>query len=83
MLKERTIFISGIVLAFLPFSGFPILWKKILIALIGLFLSYIAYLQYKEKNLLSTGPKKTETYTENESNINSKPQQWLKRVKLI
>ncbi len=70
MLKERTIFIAGIVLAFLPFSGFPTLWKKILIAVIGLFLSYIAYLQYKEKQLLSTGPKKTETYAENESDIN-------------
>lgn len=75
MLKERTIFISGIILAFLPFSGFPTLWKKILIALIGLFLSYIAYLQYKEKNLLLTGPKKTETYTENESSINSNLEQ--------
>lgn len=67
MAKERTIFILGIVLAFLPFSGFPTLWKKILISLIGLIFSYLAYLLYKDKKKLGTAAKKTETYAENES----------------
>ena len=56
MAKERLIFILGIVVALLSFSGFPTGFKKFLFVVIGLGLAYLAYLLYKEKRGLKASP---------------------------
>jgi hypothetical protein len=48
MRKERTLFIIGIWVAFLPYFGFPETWRKILFIITGIGLIYLAYLFYKE-----------------------------------
>lgn len=48
MRKERTLFILGLWIIILPFSGFPTSWKTFLLALTGLAVIYLAYLFYLE-----------------------------------
>ena len=49
MRKERTLLILGIVIAFLPFLGFPNSWREVLFVMIGLSIIYLAYLFYLER----------------------------------
>ena len=46
MRKEKTLFIIGLWIILLPFSGFPSLWRTFLFILTGLVTMYIAYLFY-------------------------------------
>ncbi len=43
-LKTRLLMITGAVLAVLPYLGFPILWKRVLMTLGGIFIIIIAFL---------------------------------------
>lgn len=53
MRKERTLLIVGILIAMLPFLGFPDLFRSILICLSGLFVCFIAYRFYVKERLLA------------------------------
>jgi hypothetical protein len=46
MRKERALFIIGLWIIVLPYSGFPSSWRTFLFLLTGLVLMYIAYLFY-------------------------------------
>jgi threonine/homoserine/homoserine lactone efflux protein len=68
MTNQRTIFILGLVVAIMPFLGFPSSWKKVFYILLGFGIAYLAYLLYKEKKAsVSTKENRTNTYTDNRS----------------
>lgn len=46
MRKERALFIIGLLIMVLPYSGFPSFWRTFLLFILGLFTVYIAYLFY-------------------------------------
>ncbi len=48
MRKARILLILGLWIAALPYLGFPMLWKNILISLSGLVLAYTEYLNFRE-----------------------------------
>ncbi len=48
MRKEKTLFIIGLWVSILSFSGFPLLWRNILFVLTGIAIMYLAYLFYLE-----------------------------------
>jgi cbb3-type cytochrome oxidase subunit 3 len=48
MRKEKTLFILGLWIVFLPFLGFPNSWRKFLFFLTGVCVMYLAYLFYKQ-----------------------------------
>ncbi len=61
MNKERLVFILGILIAILSYSGFPVSWKKFFYLIIGLGLAYTAYLLYKEKKMMQNNAKKADS----------------------
>jgi len=66
MKKQRTIFILGIITAIMPFLGFPNSWRKLFFVLLGLSISYFAYLLYMEKKgVVSIKQDRSNTYTDN------------------
>lgn len=46
MRKEKALFVIGIWIMVLPFSGFPSLWRTLLFLATGLVIMYVAYLFY-------------------------------------
>lgn len=48
MRKERTLFIIGLWIIVLPFTGFPSFWRTIFFVITGFLLVYLAYLFYME-----------------------------------
>ncbi len=59
----RILLISGVWIAVLPYLGFPIFWKNILITLTGLGAVYLGYLLYKKEK---TGTAETyDNFSEN------------------
>jgi len=46
MRKERSLFVIGLLIIVLPYSGFPSSWRTFLFVLLGLCVVYIAYLFY-------------------------------------
>lgn len=57
MRKEKTLFIIGLWVMILSFSGFPLFWRNILFVLTGIsiiYLAYLFYLEFKERSLNSS-----------------------------
>jgi hypothetical protein len=54
MRKEKTLFIIGLWLIILSFSGFSITWRRILFSLTGIAIMYLAYLFYLEVKVRSS-----------------------------
>ena len=50
MSKNLTLFIFGVLVAVLPFSGFPSVWKNIFFVLLGLGVAFVAVLLSKRIN---------------------------------
>jgi hypothetical protein len=48
MRKERALFIIGLWIILLPFSGFPSMWRTLFFVVTGLVVLYIAYLFYTQ-----------------------------------
>lgn len=48
MTKARILLILGVLVAILPYLGFPSSWKDILYTLLGLALMYFSYILYKD-----------------------------------
>ena len=46
MRKERALFVIGLLIMLLPYSGFPSSWRTFMFFIIGLCTLYIAYLFY-------------------------------------
>ncbi len=64
MIKQRLVFIAGIIVALLPYSGFPANWKKVFFVFFGLLIAFLSYLLYREKK--NSMPKKKDvTYMDN------------------
>jgi len=57
MSKERKILILGILTALLPISGFPTNWKKFLLFIVGILISYMAW-QILRENKNNKKPQK-------------------------
>ncbi len=66
MRKERALFIIGLWIILLPFSGFPSFWRTGLFFITGLVLIYIAYLFYiKAKNDIAENSNHSKTFVDN------------------
>ena len=66
MRKEKTLFIIGLWIVVLSFSGFPTTTKQILLLITGLALMYLAYLYYLEvKARLSKDINHSKTFIDN------------------
>jgi len=66
MRKEKTLFIIGLWVALLSFSGFPLLWRNILFVLTGIAIMYLAYLFYLEfKARLASAIDHSKTFVDN------------------
>lgn len=66
MRKEKTLFIIGLWVIFLPFLGFPNLWRKILFVITGFLIIYIAYLFYIEVKIrLAKNSERSKTFVDN------------------
>ncbi len=69
MQTARTLLILGIWIAVLPYLGFPLFFKNILLTLSGFFLIYIAYgLYVKIKLALEKKKRKFDNFSENNQN---------------
>jgi hypothetical protein len=66
MRKEKTLFILGIWIVFLPFLGFPNSWRKFLFFLTGACVIYLAYLFYKQNRaMMPKEENKMESFVDN------------------
>lgn len=70
MSKARILFIFGIVIAALPYLGFPIFWKNILFTILGLSLAFFAYMIRRERKEIMEDKKNFENFSENSFNEN-------------
>lgn len=72
MSKSRILFIFGILIAVLPYLGFPIFWKSLLFSLLGLGLAFFAYMMHRESKEHIEAQKKQnfENFSENNFNEN-------------
>lgn len=43
MSKETIVFITGILLLFIPFLGVPLLWREYAVASLGVLLTFVGY----------------------------------------
>ena len=69
MQTARTLLILGIWITVLPYLGFPLFFKNILLTLSGFFLIYIAYgLYVKIKLALEKKKRKFDNFSENNQN---------------
>lgn len=69
MQTARTLLILGIWIALLPYLGFPLFWKNILMSISGFVLIYIAYgLYVKIKLALDKKKRKFDNFSENNQN---------------
>ncbi len=70
MIKQRLIFIAGIIVALMPYSGFPVSWKNTFFVILGLLITFLSYFLYREKkNSLPQKKEGSETFTENRTRI--------------
>lgn len=66
MRKERTLLVIGLLVAILPFLGFPNNWRRLLFVLLGVALVYLAYLFYKQaKARLAINSNHSKTFVDN------------------
>jgi hypothetical protein len=66
MQTARTLLFLGIWIALLPYLGFPLFWRNLLISISGIGLVYIAYgLYVKIKMVLERKKKKFDNFSEN------------------
>ncbi len=66
MRKERTLFIIGLWVIVLPFSGFPSLWKTFLFGMTGIALVYLSYLFYLQvKKSIPKDQNHSKTFVDN------------------
>ncbi len=66
MRKERTLLIIGLLVAVLPFLGFPNSWRKVFFVILGFALVYLAYLFYKQaKARMSINSNHSKTFVDN------------------
>ncbi len=66
MSKSRTLFIFGILIAVLPYLGFPIFWKNIIFTILGLGLALFAYIVHREsKGHIEAHKQNFENFSEN------------------
>ncbi len=67
VLHEKVIITCGVVLMLLPFTGFPLFWKKVLTVLIGLVVTYFGLIilrGIRRHKREEHSEKRTETFTE-------------------
>ena len=56
----------GVFIAVLPYLGFPYIWKNIFFTLLGLGISFFAYILHKNSKVKKTEEKIFENFKENE-----------------
>ncbi len=66
MRKERSLFVIGLLIIVLPYSGFPSSWRTFIFAVLGLCVVYIAYLFYIQAKInLSKDSNHSKTFIDN------------------
>ncbi len=66
MRKERTLFIIGLWIIILPFTGFPPSWKTFFFVITGISIIYLAYLFYTQiKNNMPKVENHSKTFVDN------------------
>jgi hypothetical protein len=85
MLAQRLLFGSGILVALLPFLGFPSNWDTVFYVLLGLFVSFISFSikDMHQKIKLPNSPNLESSFTENNPMYESVPTAKRKRVRRI
>jgi hypothetical protein len=72
MRKERTLFVLGLLVTILPFSGFPQTWREVFFVIIGLGLICLAYLFYTEgKRRVLRNTTESKTFIDNIENTHN------------
>jgi len=80
MVKISSIFVLGLFVALMPFSGFPIAWKNTLYILLGLAIVVLSVLIRRElhevlRRLHDSHEIKTDTFSQNSpQSINNSPE---------
>ena len=77
MTKEMWIIVLGIVVALVPFLGFPGSWKTVIFVLVGLAIAVLAFIirlrrMTQMRNALSTKGRQTDSYVENDIRVESR-----------
>jgi len=77
MAKTKTILVLSILIALLPFLGFPQSWDNFFYVVFGLIIAGLAYLLRKngEKTLLENSQEKQRSFLNNGQNPNTTPTQ--------
>ncbi len=65
MLKARILLILGIMIALLPYLGFPYFWKDIFTTLVGIIIIGFSYLMYREIKDAEVGDEMFDNFSEN------------------
>ncbi len=75
--KETAILVLGLVVALLPFLGFPRSWKTIFFVLSGLAIASLAFLVRERRGKgFSRAGRRTDVYVENGVNVASRPKEF-------
>lgn len=62
MSKTKILFVVGIVIALLPYSGFPYLWKNVLSTVLGLLVAFLVYILNRESKQENTKTEENKTF---------------------
>ncbi len=66
MIYARTTAIIGLIIALIPFLGFPSSFKTVLLVIIGIVLLYVGFKEYRlVEDAKRLSEERTKTYTEN------------------
>jgi len=65
MRKERTLLIIGLLVAVMPFLGFPNSWRKVFFVILGFAIVYLAYLFYKQVKARQPNTNQSRTFVDN------------------
>ena len=85
MLIQRLLFGSGILIAILPFLGFPSYWDTVFYVLLGLFVSGISFLikDIRQKTTLQSPQNSESSFIENDPTQEFTPSHKKKKVRRI
>ena len=65
MSLTRKLFIFGVIIAVLPYLGFPYFWKNVLFTLLGMGLAVFAYLLHRDARKKNVKEKTFDNFSEN------------------
>ena len=71
MSKKRIIILLGVLTTLLPLSGFPSTWRSFFTFILGVAITGLAFVSYKNKEVSGPLENKEDSFTENTSPLSS------------